>query len=89
MAKGTAISLPYGSDETAAVKAVRAKFKDKRATAAGWHGTAIVNVKAGDGEGETARTFIVKGIKNGYEVYGLLGRIVDKVTTKAGTFTKA
>ena len=88
MAKGTAITLAFGSDENAAVKAVRAKYTKQRATAAGWHGSAVVNIKA-DAEGKGARTLIVKGLKDGYEVYGLIGRIKDKVKTTAGTFEKA
>jgi len=88
MAKGTAIVLAHGSDENAAVKAVRAKYSAQRGTAAGWHGTAVVNIKADD-NGEGARTLIIKGLKDGFEVYGLLGRVEDKVTTKAGTFKPA
>jgi len=89
MAKGTALKLKYGADESAIIKVVRDKFRDKRATAAGWHGCAVVNVEAGPDAGQDACTYIVKGIKNGFELYALAGRIVDKVTTKAGTFQKA
>jgi hypothetical protein len=85
MQKGTAIVLDHGADAEAAINAVREKYADKRATASGWHGQAVVNVKAND-DGKGATTFIVKGLKNGFEVYGLLGSVLDEVTTTAGTF---
>jgi molybdopterin converting factor small subunit len=88
MSKGTAIVLEFGSDENAVVNAVREKYASQRATAAGWHGQAVVNIKAND-DGKGARTLIVKGLKNGFEVYGLIGAIEDKVKTTAGTFKPA
>lgn len=83
--KGTAISLPFGSTAEDAITAVRDKYADKRETASGWHGQAVVNVDAND-DGKGATTFIVKGLKNGFEVYGLLGRVIDTVEVKTGSF---
>lgn len=85
MQKGAAILLPFGSDAEAAINAVREKYADKRATASGWHGQAVVNVEAND-DGKGATTFIVKGLKNGFEVYGLIGRVLDTVEVKTGSF---
>ena len=89
MAKGTALKLKYGSELSAVIACVRQKFADKRKTAAGWHGTAIVNVEAGDGKTELPATFIVKGIKDGFQVYGLLAEQVDTVKTTAGKLVLA
>ena len=87
MAKGTAITLDFGASPTAIVDAVRTKYAEQRASASGWHGQAVVNVKAGDGEDESAKTFVVKGIKNGFELFAKIGSIVDVVETTAGEFT--
>ena len=86
--KGTAIVLAHGAGEVEAIAAVREKYADKRATASGWHGQAVVNVE-GDTDGKGAQTYIVKGLKNGFEVYGLLGRILDEVVTTPGDFEAA
>jgi hypothetical protein len=86
MAKGTAILLAFGASMADAVTAVKEKYAEKRATASGWHGNAVVNVAKGENEGEDATTFIVKGIKNGWEVYKLAGRVVDEVVVKSGEF---
>ena len=88
MAKGTAIKLAHGSDESAAVAAVRNKYAEKIRSSDGWYGTAVVNIDA-DADGKGATTMLVKAIKDGFEVYGLLGTITDKVTVKAGKFESA
>jgi hypothetical protein len=87
MAKGTAILLAYGASLDEVIGSVRVKYAPQRATAAGWHGQAVVNVKAGDKDGEVASTYIVKGLKDGFQVFGLLGEARDEVKTTAGEFT--
>jgi hypothetical protein len=86
MAKGTAIILAFGATLSNCIDAVKEKYAEKRATASGWHGTAVVNVAAGEKDDEKAETYIVKGIKNGWEIYKLAGRIVDVVEVKSGEF---
>jgi hypothetical protein len=86
--KGTAITLEHGASVEDAINAVREKYAEKRATASGWHGQAVVNVKPND-DGKLGATYIVKGLKNGFEAYGLLGRVLDVVETTAGAFESA
>lgn len=88
MKKGTAINLPHGSDEAAAVAAVRAKYSEKIRSSDGWYGQAVVNIAADDDK-KGGRTLIVKAVKNGFQVFALLGSIMDKVTVKAGAFKTA
>jgi len=95
MKKGTAILLEPGAGEQEAVEAVKAKYADKIRSAQGWYGVAVVNIKGRDpAPGATAsdpRTLLVKVVANGYEVYGLLGTVTDKVEVTTGKFkaTKA
>jgi hypothetical protein len=86
--KGTAIKVKHGSSIDEVVNAVREKYAEARATAKGWHGTAVVNVEA-DENGKNASTYLVKGTKSGFEVFGFLGAVEDKVVTKAGKFEPA
>ena len=92
--KGTAISLDFIADEatsatiTRAVDAVRAKYADKRASACGWHGTAVVNI-AGKDEATSGLTYLVKGLKDGWDVFGLLGSVTDTIKVEVGTFESA
>jgi hypothetical protein len=86
MAKGTAILLAFGATLTDCINAVKDKYAEKRATASGWHGNAVVNVGKGEKDGEDATTYIVKGIKNGWEIYKLAGRVIDEVVVKSGEF---
>ena len=84
--KGTALILAFGASLSEVIEVVKVKYAEKRLSTNGWHGTAIVNVSAGEGEDENAETFIVKGIKNGWEIYRLAGRVVDEVVVKSGEF---
>lgn len=86
MSKGTAILLAFGATLAECIDSVKIKYAEKRATASGWHGTAVVNVEKGEKDGENATTYIVKGIKNGWEVYKLAGRVVDEVVVESGEF---
>ena len=94
MKKGTAIALDFVADETTeitinrAVDAVREKYADKRATAVGWHGTAVVNI-AGETDAADGQTYLVKGVKDGWQVFGYLGSVNDVVKNQAGTFQSA
>jgi len=94
MKKGTAITLDFVADETTettinrAVDAVRAKYADKRSTAVGWHGTAVVNI-AGETDDARGLTYLVKGLKDGWDVFGHLGSVTDVVKTEAGSFESA
>jgi hypothetical protein len=88
MKKGTAISLPHGSDEEAAAMAVRNKYDEAIRSPKGWYGVAVVNIEA-DADGNNARKLLIKVVKNGFEVYGLIGHIEDKVQVKAGKFVPA
>ena len=88
MAKGTAISLPHGSTVEAVVDSVRTKYADKRKTASGWHGVAVVNIAANnDGKGEA--TYLVKGTKSGFEVFGHIGSVEDVQRVTKGKFKPA
>ncbi len=88
MAKGAPITLKFGSDESSAVEAVRSKYADKIRSSDGWYGSAVINIEA-DNDGKGSKTLIVKAIKDGFQVYALMGTITDKVTVKPGKFTKA
>lgn len=94
MKKGTAISLDFVADEatnetiTRAVDAVRTKYADKRTSAVGWHGTAVVNI-AGKDEESSGLTYLVKGLKDGWDVFGLLGSVVDTIKVETGSFEAA
>jgi hypothetical protein len=84
--KGTAIKLKYGASLKACIGAVASKYAEQRTRTAGWHGTAVVNVEAGEKDGEVAVTYIVKGLKDGWEIYKLCGRVIDEVVVKSGEF---
>jgi len=84
--KGTSLKLSYGATLGACIEAVANKYAEKRVSTNGWHGTAVVNVEAGEKDGENAETYIVKGIKNGWEIYRLAGRVIDEVVVKTGEF---
>jgi hypothetical protein len=86
MAKGTAIILKFGATLGACIEAVATKYAEKRVSTNGWHGTAVVNVEKGENDDEKAETYIVKGIKNGWEIYRLAGRVIDEVVVKTGEF---
>ena len=94
MKKGTAITLDFVADETIpdtidrAVCAVRDKYADKRASAVGWHGTAVVNIK-GETDETPRSTYLVKGVKDGFDVFGYLGSVTDVIRTEAGSFNAA
>jgi hypothetical protein len=83
--KGTAISLKFGATMDAVVKAVRDKYEEKRKTATGWHGIAVVNVQADD-NGKGATTYLVKGCKAHWEVFAHVGSVDDVVKTTPGKF---
>jgi hypothetical protein len=87
MKQGSVISLPAGSDEAAAVNAVKAKYAEKLRSPQGWYGNATVRIEA-DKDGKGGRALIVKAVASGFEVYGLIGAVLTEVVVKTGKFTK-
>jgi len=83
--KGAAIKLPHGSDPADAVRAVETKFAEKLRSPRGWYGTAVVNVSA-DEKGNGAQTYIVKATASGFDVFGYIGHVANKVTVTTGKF---
>ena len=88
MKQGTALKVKHGASMDEVVDAVRTKYADKRATASGWHGTAVVHVEANT-DGKGGNTFLVKGTKSGFEVYGFIGAVEDVQVTRKGKFSPA
>ena len=86
MSKGTALKLAYGASLADCIQTVKNKYAAKRVSAGGWMGTAIVNVSAGEKDGEKSETYIVKALSNGWEIYKLAGRIMDEVVVTSGDF---
>lgn len=84
MSNGIAITLPKGSSDEAAVKAVYGQYEKKIRSPKGWFGTATVNIEGDDKTEGT--TLLVKVRSDAFEVYRLSTTV--SITLKP-TFGKA
>jgi len=89
-AKGSAIKVPAGTSPAGCIEAVKKHYEVKLRSPRGWYGQVVVNVEADERtKGDVGKTYIVKALANGFEVYGLIGTVTDKVKVVAGEFIAA